>query len=80
MAKKTYTGEVVGNKMQKSVVVAVRSLYQHPVYKKTVKRITKLMAHDPEGLSKVGDTVSIMETRPMSKQKKWVVLEVVKKA
>jgi len=82
MAKKTktYTGEVISDRMQKSVVVVVKSLYQHPVYKKTVKRITKLMAHDPEGLSKAGDTVSIMETRPLSKNKKWLVREVIKKA
>lgn len=79
MPKKVYTGKVLSDKMDKTVVVAVTKLYQHPVYKKTVKKVTKFKAHDAENRCKIGDTVSIIEARPMSKEKRWAVLEIVEK-
>jgi len=80
MPKKIYTGKVVSDKMDKTVVVAVTSLFQHPVYKKTVKKITKFKAHDEDNRCHLGDTVSIIESRPMSKEKRWTVLEIIDKA
>lgn len=79
MPKKIYTGKVVSDRMQKTVVVAVTRLYQHPVYKKTVKQVTKFKAHDEESRCKVGDTVSVIETRPLSKEKRWTVLDIIEK-
>lgn len=79
MPKKIYTGKVSSDKMDKTVVVAVTRLYQHPVYKKTVKKVTKFKAHDEENKCKVGDTVSIIETRPLSKEKRWAVLEIIER-
>ena len=79
MAKKIYTGKVVSDKMDKTVVVAVTRLYEHPVYKKTVKGITKFKAHDEENAAKTGDKVSIVESRPLSKEKRWKVLEILEK-
>ena len=76
MPKKIYSGEVVSDKMDKTVVVAVTSLYQHPRYKKTVKRVTRFKAHDAENVCRVGDKVSIVGSRPLSKDKRWVVLKV----
>ena len=75
MSKKIYTGTVVSNKMNKTVVVAVTRLFQHPVYKKTVKRVTKFKAHDEKNACQIGDTVKIIETRPLSKEKRWLVIE-----
>lgn len=75
MAKKIYTGKVISNKMDKTIVVAVTRLFQHPVYKKTVKRVTKLKAHDEQNRCNVGDTVRILETKPLSKEKRWIVIE-----
>jgi len=75
MSKKIYTGRVVSNKMDKTVVVAVTRLFQHPSYKKTVKRVTKFKAHDEKNRCQIGDTVKIIETRPLSKEKRWVVIE-----
>lgn len=80
MPKKVYTGKVVSDRMDKTVVVAVTRLYQHPVYKKTVKNVTKFKAHDEENRCKTGDTVSIIETRPLSKEKTWTVLEIKERA
>lgn len=80
MPKKIYTGKVVSDRMDKTVVVAVTRLYQHPVYKKTVKNVTKFKAHDEENKCKTGDTVSIIETRPLSKEKTWTVLEIKERA
>lgn len=80
MPKKIYTGKVLSDKMDKTVVVGVTRLYQHPVYKKTVKEVTKFKAHDEENKCKVGDTISIIEARPLSKEKRWAVLEIIKKA
>ncbi len=80
MSKKIYTGKVVSDKMDKTVVVAITRLFQHPVYKKTVKKVTRFKAHDEKNRCKVGDTVSIIETKPLSKDKRWVVLETLEKA
>jgi small subunit ribosomal protein S17 len=80
MPKKVYTGKVLSDRMDKTVVVGVTRLYQHPVYKKTVKNVTKFKAHDEENKCKVGDTVSIIEARPLSKEKRWAVLEIIEKA
>ena len=80
MTDKTYTGKVVSNKMDKTVVVAVTRHFQHPVYKKTVKKVTRFKAHDAENACKVGDDVKIIETRPLSKDKRWMVLEITNKA
>ena len=66
MINKTYTGKVVSNKMDKTVVVAITRLFQHPVYKKTVKKVSKFKAHDAENTCNIGDTVVITETKPMS--------------
>ncbi|MCL4476553.1 MAG: 30S ribosomal protein S17 [Nitrospirae bacterium] len=80
MPKKVYTGKVLSDRMDKTVVVGVTRLYQHPVYKKTVKKVTKFKVHDEENKCKVGDTVSIIEARPLSKEKRWAVLEIIEKA
>jgi small subunit ribosomal protein S17 len=73
-------GRVVSNKMDKTVVVAVEVLDHHPLYHKTIKKSVKYKVHDAEKISKVGDTVKIIETRPLSKDKRWRVGEVVIKA
>jgi small subunit ribosomal protein S17 len=78
MPKKIYTGEVVSDKMEKTVVVAITRLTQHPVYKKTVKKIAKFKAHDEENKCKKGDKVTIIEARPSSKDKRWKVLDIVR--
>ena len=75
MSKKVYAGTVVSNKMDKTVVVAVTRLFQHPVYKKTVRRVTKFKAHDEKNSCQIGDIVKIIETRPLSKEKRWLVVE-----
>ena len=80
MINKVYTGKVVSNKMEKTVVVAVTRMFQHPVYKKTVKKVSKFKAHDEVNQCKVGDEVKITETRPMSKDKRWLVLEILDKS
>ena len=79
MAKKEYTGKVFSDKMDKTVVVGVSRLYQHPTYKKIVKRLIKLKAHDEGNECKTGDTVSIVESRPLSKEKRWVVLKIIER-
>lgn len=73
-------GRVVSNKMQKSVTVAVERLVRHPVYGKFIRRTTKIMAHDEDGTCRAGDTVAIVECRPISKRKSWRVVEVVARA
>ena len=78
--RKVMIGTVVSDKMDKTVVVAVKTSVRHDVYKKTVKRTYKLKAHDEENACKVGDTVKVMETRPLSKDKRWRVVEIVEKA
>ncbi len=75
MSKKIYTGKVVSDRMDKTVVVAVTSFFQHPVYKKTLKKVAKFKAHDEENKYHIGDTVKIIETRPLSKDKRWVVID-----
>ncbi|MCE5285010.1 MAG: 30S ribosomal protein S17 [Pelosinus sp.] len=78
--RKTRTGKVVSDKMDKTVVVAVERLVQHPLYKKAVKKTVKFKAHDENNDSHIGDTVEIMETRPLSKDKRWRVVEVLERA
>jgi len=78
--RKTRVGVVVSNKMEKSIVVAIERKVAHAVYKKYFKKTTKLMAHDEKNECRIGDTVKIMEIRPLSKNKKWRLVEVVEKA
>ena len=77
--RKTKFGRVVSDKMDKTVVVAVETPKRHPLYKKTIKRIVKYKAHDKNNECRVGDKVRIVETRPLSKQKRWRVAEVITK-
>jgi small subunit ribosomal protein S17 len=79
-ARKTRVGVVVGDKMQKTVVVAIERRVAHPVYGKMVTRTTHLKAHDEQNAAKTGDTVRIVETRPLSKDKRWRVVEIVERA
>ena len=78
--RKTRTGKVVSDKMDKTIVVAVEDHVKHPLYKKIVKRTYKLKAHDENNECKVGDTVKVMETRPLSKDKRWRLMEIMEKA
>ena len=77
--RKTRTGKVVSNKMDKTIVVAVENHVRHPLYNKIVKRTYKLKAHDENNECNIGDTVKVMETRPLSKDKRWRLVEVVEK-
>ena len=78
--RKTRTGKVVSDKMDKTIVVAVEDHVKHPLYKKIVKRTYKLKAHDENNECKVGDTVKVMETRPLSKDKRWRLVEIISRA
>ena len=78
--RKTMIGTVISDKMDKTVVVAVETSVRHPMYKKTVKRTYKLKAHDENNECKAGDKVKVMETRPLSKGKRFRVVEIVEKA
>ena len=78
--RKIRIGKVVSSKMQKSIVVSIGRQVPHPIYKKYFKRTTKLMAHDEKREAGTGDIVKIMETRPLSKRKRWRLVEVVEKA
>ncbi len=78
--RKTRTGKVTKNKMEKSIIVAIERKVAHPLYKKYFKRTTKFYAHDEKNEASVGDTVKIMETRPLSKLKRWRLVEIVTKA
>ena len=78
--RKTLIGTVESNKMDKTIVVKVETAVRHPIYKKIVKRTYKLKAHDEENVCQVGDKVKVMETRPLSKNKRWRLVEVVEKA
>ncbi|MCR4798450.1 MAG: 30S ribosomal protein S17 [Lachnospiraceae bacterium] len=78
--RKTRVGIVVSDKMEKTIVVAVRDNVRHPLYNKIVKRTYKLKAHDEQNDAKVGDTVRVMETRPLSKDKRWRLVEVMERA
>ena len=78
--RKTRTGVVSSNKMDKTVVVAVERKVQHPIYGKFLKKTTKFHAHDEKNECSIGDTVRIMESRPLSKTKRWRLVEIVEKA
>jgi len=78
--RKTRIGIVVSDKMHKTITVAIERKVPHPIYKKYFKKTTKLMAHDEKSESGMGDKVKIMETRPLSKNKRWRLVEVVEKA
>jgi small subunit ribosomal protein S17 len=80
MAIKEITGVIVSDKMDKSVVVAVERQIRHGVYGKTQKRTSKFLAHNEQNDAKVGDRVAIVETRPMSRRKRWIVTRVIEKA
>ena len=78
--RKTRVGKVVSDKMDKTIVVAIEDNVRHPLYKKIVKRTIKLKAHDEENTCKVGDRVEIMETRPLSKDKRWSLVNIIERA
>lgn len=78
--RKTRIGKVVSDKMEKTIVVAIETKVRHPLYGKTVNRTTKFKAHDEINDAKIGDTVKIMETRPLSKDKRWRLVEIIERA
>jgi len=78
--RKVRVGKVVSDKMDKTIVVAVEDHVKHPLYKKIVKRTYKLQAHDENNECNIGDTVKVMETRPLSKNKRWRLVEIMEKA
>jgi small subunit ribosomal protein S17 len=78
--RKTRVGKVISDKMDKTIVVAIETSVKHPLYKKIVKRTYKLKAHDENNECGVGDKVKVMETRPLSKDKRWRLVEIVEKA
>ena len=78
--RKTRVGKVVSDKMDKTIVVAIEDHVKHPLYKKIVKKTYKLKAHDEKNECNIGDTVKVMETRPLSKDKRWRLVEIVEKA
>ena len=78
--RKVRVGKVVSDKMDKTIVVAVENHVKHPLYKKIVKRTYKLQAHDENNECNIGDTVKVMETRPLSKNKRWRLVEIMEKA
>ncbi|MBN1624835.1 MAG: 30S ribosomal protein S17 [Clostridia bacterium] len=78
--RKTRTGKVVSDKMDKTIVVAVETSVKHPLYKKIIKRTYKLKAHDENNECRIGDTVKVMETRPISKDKRWRLVQITNKA
>ena len=77
--RKTRTGKVVSNKMDKTIVVAIENRVKHPLYKKVVKSTYTLKAHDENNECNIGDTVKVMETRPLSKDKRWRLVEIVER-
>ena len=79
-SRKTRVGKVVSNKMDKTIVVAIEDRVQHPLYKKIMGRTYKLKAHDEQNQCNIGDKVKVMETRPLSKDKRWRVVEIIEKA
>lgn len=79
-SRKERIGKVTSDKMQKSITVAVERKVKHPMYGKFVKKTTKLVAHDETNQCGIGDTVKIMETRPLSKNKRWRLIEIIEKA
>ena len=78
--RKTTVGKVVSNKMDKTIVVAIKDKAKHPLYKKTINKTKKLKAHDENNECRVGDRVKVMETRPLSKDKRWRLVSIVEKA
>ncbi len=78
--RKVRTGKVTSNKMDKTIVVAIENHVKHPLYNKIVKRTYKLKAHDEKNECNIGDTVKVMETRPLSKDKRWRLVEIVERA
>ena len=78
--RKTRVGKVVSDKMDKTIVVAIADNVKHPLYKKIIKRTVKLKAHDENNECRIGDRVEVMETRPLSKDKRWRVVEIIEKA
>ena len=78
--RKTRVGKVVSDKMDKTIVVAIEDHVKHPLYKKIVKKTYKLKAHDEKNECGIGDTVKVMETRPLSKDKRWRLVEIMEKA
>lgn len=78
--RKTITGTVVSDKMEKTIVVAVETFVAHPIYKKRYKKTTKFKAHDENNECGIGDKVEIMETRPLSKDKRWRLVQIIEKA
>ena len=78
--RKVMIGTVTSNKMDKTIVVSVQTSVKHPIYGKVVKRTYKLKAHDEENQCQIGDKVKVMETRPLSKDKRWRLVEVIEKA
>jgi len=79
-SRKTRVGKVVSDKMDKTIVVAVEDSVAHPLYKKIIKRTYKLKAHDEQNECRIGDKVEVMETRPLSKDKRWRLVEIIEKA
>ena len=79
-SRKVKIGKVISNKMDKTIVVAVEEHVKHPLYKKIIKRTVKFKAHDENNACNIGDRVQIMETRPLSKDKRWRVVEIIEKA
>lgn len=80
MAKRILVGTVVSNKMDKTVVVSIKRLVQHRLYKKTHKRVSKFKAHDENNQCSIGDKIKMIESNPISKEKRWIVLEILEKA
>jgi len=78
--RKTRVGTVVSNKMDKTIVVAIKDNVKDPLYKKIIKRTIRLKAHDEQNVCSIGDRVEIMETRPLSKDKRWRLVEIIEKA
>ncbi len=78
--RKVLTGKIVSDKMDKTVVVAVESLVRHPLYQRTIRRTKKFKAHDEENSCRIGDKVKMMETRPLSKEKRWRIIEILERA
>ncbi len=78
--RKVRVGKVVSNKMDKTITVAIEDHVRHPKYKKIIKRTVKLYAHDENNSCNIGDKVSVMETRPLSKMKRWRLVEIIEKA
>ena len=78
--RKVRVGKVVSNKMEKTIVVAIEDHVRHPKYNKIMKRTIKIHAHDEQNICSVGDKVSVMETRPLSKTKRWRLVEIIEKA